>query len=97
MEIYEESDDQENCGIKKFMNKTPKWSSDINAYVLDFRGRATKSSVKNCIIVNQDDQKEYLIFGKVSKDIFNLDIKEKFSIVQAMALAVSSFEKKLGC
>lgn len=65
--------------------------------MLDFKGRATKSSVKNCIIVDTEEEKEFLIFGKVSKDIFNLDIKEKFSIVQAMALAVSSFEKKLGC
>ena len=81
-----------------FVNKTPKWCPEISAYVLDFKGRATRSSVKNCIITDPtQQQQQFVVFGKVSKDVFNLDVKKKFSILQAMAIAVSSFEKKLGC
>ena len=38
-----------------------------------------------------------MLFGKVLKDKFNLDVGYPFTIIQSAALAVSSFEKKLGC
>ncbi len=33
--------------IDVFINKSPKWNSLINAYVLNFYGRVDKPSVKN--------------------------------------------------
>lgn len=65
---------------------------------MNLRGTASHSSIKNCIIVDEaTKKKEYLIFGKKSKDIFNLQIKHPMSILQGVAFAVSSFEKKLAC
>jgi hypothetical protein len=37
--------------VLKFKNKTPKWSKEVGAYVLNFGGRATVSSIKNFIMV----------------------------------------------
>jgi hypothetical protein len=39
--------------ILKFINKPPKWNKEISAYALNFRGRATISSVKNFIITKE--------------------------------------------
>jgi hypothetical protein len=36
--------------ITKFINKYPRWDAQLAAYVLNFNGRATVSSVKNFII-----------------------------------------------
>jgi len=33
----------------------------------------------------------------MQKNVFNLDIKHPFNIVQGLALALSSFDKKLAC
>lgn len=38
-----------------------------------------------------------VLFGKFGKELFNLDIRYPFSILQGVALAVSSFDRKLGC
>lgn len=71
---------------------------DLNAYVLNMKGTASHSSIKNCIIVDSlNENREFLIFGKKSKDIFNLEIKHPLTILQGVAFAVSSFEKKLAC
>ena len=35
----------------------PKWSNELNSYVLNLRGTATCSSIKNCIIVDEGDKK----------------------------------------
>ena len=98
LEHYESSPYKEDSGINKFINKPPRWNEKISAYVLDFKGRATCSSVKNFILVKSENEKrEYILFGKVGKDVFNLDVRHPFSIFQAVALGISSFEKKLGC
>jgi hypothetical protein len=39
----------------------------------------------------------FVLFGKVSTNVFNLDIKYPFSLMQGLALALSSFDKKLAC
>ena len=87
-------------GIEKFRNKCPKWCDDIEAYVLNFHGRATISSVKNFIMIREnEDEESYprVLFGKFGKELFNLDVRHPFSLVQAVALAISSFDRKLAC
>jgi hypothetical protein len=37
--------------VKKYKNKSPKWNKEISAYVLNFYGRATVSSIKNFIMI----------------------------------------------
>lgn len=45
----------------------------------------------------KDQNKEFLILGKKSKNVFNLHIKNPLSVLQGVAFAISSFEKKLAC
>ena len=37
--------------VLKFKNKTPQWCKEIDAYVLNFGGRASVSSIKNFVLV----------------------------------------------
>ncbi len=97
LSMYEKTSTQ-NENIKVYQSKTPKWMPELNAYVLNLRGTASHSSIKNCIIVDSENEnKEHLIFGKKSKDIFNLEIKNPLTVLQGVAFAVSSFERKLAC
>jgi len=67
--------------IMFFFNKPPKWNEQVQAFVLNFNGRVDKASVKNFQLVDQhDDSKIYMQFGRVGKDIFNMDVAFPFSI-----------------
>ncbi|KAL7463508.1 hypothetical protein ACHAXS_003870 [Conticribra weissflogii] len=79
-------------------NKLPSWSDEVGGYVLNFNGRVSKASVKNFQLVEEsDDDNVILLFGRVGKDEFSLDVKWPMSPFQAFALALSSFDSKLGC
>lgn len=60
-------------------------------YSLNFNGRATIASVKNCQLVEDGGKKVALQLGKVDSDRFNLDFTAPFSPLLAFALAVSQF------
>lgn len=100
-ELYEyERKKQIPATVGKFRNKTPKWNPNIEAYVLNFFGRATVSSIKNFIMVGERDNENAdpkVLFGKFGKDLFNMDIRHPFNLLQGVALALSSFDKKLAC
>ena len=84
----------------KFKNKIPKWCNDTGSYVLNFYGRASVSSIKNFIMVGENDKEGMppkVLFGKFGKELFNLDIRHPFNILQGVSLAISSFDKKLIC
>lgn len=86
------------AGMMTYFNKPPKWNEHIQAFVLNFNGRVDKASVKNFqLIDDQDENKIYLQFGRVSDTEFNLDFQWPFSPMQAFALALSSFDYKLAC
>jgi hypothetical protein len=62
------------------------------------------SSVKNFIITrprgdknDREGHDNLVLFGKIDKNVFNLDIKHPFNLVQGLALALSSFDKKIAC
>lgn len=44
-----------------------------------------------------EDAEPRVLFGKFGKDLFNLDIRYPFNMIQGVALALSSFDKKLAC
>lgn len=81
-----------------FENKSPKWNDQIGAFVLNFNKRVTQASVKNFQLISKDDPDTvYLQFGRVGKDIFNMDFRYPFSAFQAFAICLSSFDYKLCC
>lgn len=101
-EVYDEekSFEKSKKRVMAFKNKAPRWSAEIGSYVLNFEGRATISSVKNFIMVGEDENDKAaakVLFGKFGKQLFNLDIRYPFNILQGLALAISSFDRKLGC
>lgn len=84
--------------IDCYHNKPPKWNDQIGAFVLNFNKRVTQASVKNFQLTNSDDPDTvYLQFGRVGKDVFNMDFRHPFSPFQAFAICLSSFDYKLCC
>lgn len=84
--------------IDCYHNKPPKWNDQIGAFVLNFNKRVTQASVKNFQLANQEDPDTvYLQFGRVGKDVFNMDFRHPFSPFQAFAICLSSFDYKLCC
>ena len=85
--------------VVKMKNKQPKWSDQLDAYVLNFNGRVTKASVKNFQLVEEDDENERIIlqFGRVSKDEFTMDLDWPMSPMQAFCICLSSFDSKIAC
>jgi hypothetical protein len=47
--------------------------------------------------MGEQEDNYFLIFGKAGPDIYNLDIECPFSLIQGIAVAISSFERKLTC
>eukprot|EP00929_Paragymnodinium_shiwhaense_P043379 TRINITY_DN2230_c0_g1_i1.p1 TRINITY_DN2230_c0_g1~~TRINITY_DN2230_c0_g1_i1.p1 ORF type:complete len:527 (+),score=132.37 TRINITY_DN2230_c0_g1_i1:143-1723(+) len=84
--------------IQSYHNKPPKWNEQIGAFVLNFNKRVTQASVKNFQLTNAEDPDTiYLQFGRVGKDVFNMDFRYPFSPFQAFAICLSSFDYKLCC
>lgn len=88
---------------KKLRSRAPEYSPRLHGFCLDFFGRARLASVRNFQIVDADaglvpgDEQArcLLLFGRWSSEIFHLDVKAPFSIVDAFAIAVSSFATKI--
>ncbi|XP_024623903.1 tubby-related protein 2 [Neophocaena asiaeorientalis asiaeorientalis] len=87
-----------NQGLVLLQNKAPSWSDKSGAYVLNFHGRVTRTSVKNFQIVHPDDP-DYLVlqFGRVAPDTFTMDFRFPLCPLQAFAICLSSFDGKLAC
>ncbi|XP_012609715.2 tubby-related protein 2 isoform X3 [Microcebus murinus] len=79
-------------------SKTPLWSEESGAYVLNFEGRVTRASVKNFQIV-QPHNAEYLVlqFGRVAQNAFTMDFRYPLCPLQAFAICLSSLDGKLAC
>lgn len=60
-------------------------------YSLNFHGRATVASVKNCQLVVDGCKDVVFQLGKIGADKFNLDFAAPFTPLVAFALAVSQF------
>uniref|UniRef100_A0A8C9CBK9 TUB like protein 2 n=1 Tax=Phocoena sinus TaxID=42100 RepID=A0A8C9CBK9_PHOSS len=82
-----------NQGLVLLQNKAPSWSDKSGAYVLNFHGRVTRTSVKNFQIVHPDDP-DYLVlqFGRVAPDTFTMDFRFPLCPLQAFAICLSSFD-----
>ena len=78
-------------------NKPPEWNDEVGAYVLNFNGKVTMASVKNFQLINKEDDEKIMQFGRIGNNDFHLDVKWPMSLYQAFAVALSSFDSKLGC
>ena len=82
----------------QLLNKPPKWNELKQIYMLDFKGRVDKPSVKNFILTYKDQEEPLiLLFGRVGEDVFHLDLMYPLSPVQALGIVMTSFDTKLAC
>ncbi|CAE8602762.1 unnamed protein product, partial [Polarella glacialis] len=76
-------------------NLGPRWDKKLNSYALPFFGRVKKASAKNFqLVVNGDSNTIFLMFGKISKDLFCLDFRGPIAPLEAMAIASAALAKK---
>ncbi|GAB4839413.1 Tubby-like F-box protein 5 [Ancistrocladus abbreviatus] len=88
-------------------NKAPRWHEQLQCWCLNFKGRVTVASVKNFQLVaavdpchnipTTEQEKVFLQFGKIGKDIFTMDYCYPLSAFQAFAICLSSFDTKPAC
>lgn len=80
------------------LNKPPKWNEKKRAYMLDFKGRVTRSSVKNFQLVDglRDPSHSHVILqhGRTGVNKFTMDVQHPMSILQAFAISLSSLHSK---
>lgn len=82
--------------LQPLVNKKPTWSKKHRAWVLNFHGRVTRSSVKNFQLVRPDNNDDVVLqFGRVGTDTFTMDMSWPISPVTALAVCVSSLHSKL--
>ena len=86
--------------------REPKWNEQLEAWTMDFKGRVKKASKKNFQLISttdvegdddaaSDEDRVLMLFGKVSRDRFSLDFAPPLSVVQALAIALTTFTDKL--
>jgi hypothetical protein len=84
--------------VVSLCNKVPQWNDETQSFVLNFNGRVSLASVKNFQIVhNMDLEHIALQFGRVALNEFSLDVQYPFSLFQAFAISLTSFDSKLAC
>ena len=79
--------------------RKPKWTEE-RGYSLDFRGRVVIASKKNFILLNSGDDvgpddSIVMLFGKFTKNVFNLDLAPPMSPLLGFAVALTTFADKL--
>eukprot|EP00916_Digyalum_oweni_P006207 GHVL01010718.1.p1 GENE.GHVL01010718.1~~GHVL01010718.1.p1 ORF type:complete len:278 (-),score=26.69 GHVL01010718.1:287-1120(-) len=79
----------------RLKTKEPRWNSDVECLVLEFKGRTIQPSAKN-FQLSLAKKPEYIImqFGKVTSNVFILDFRYPLSIIQAFSLALSTYHWK---
>lgn len=83
--------------IQPLMNKPPVWSDKRQAWTLNFHGRVTRASVKNFQLVRPEEHDHVVLqHGRVGQDTFTMDIAWPMSMIQGLAVCLSSLHAKLG-
>jgi len=84
---------QKNSGKAQVLrNKLPTWNSQLNAYTLEFGGRALIPSVHNFQLVD-DEERVVLQLGKSSEITFNVDFSFPLTPYQAFCICLSVVDR----
>jgi hypothetical protein len=92
-------------------NRKPYYLESISAFSLDFFGRVTLPSNKNCLLTCDDSnsssagpESNILLFGKIGVKgrnadaaVYTLDFQWPLSPLQAFCIALASCDRKFGC
>ncbi|KAH9261072.1 hypothetical protein BASA81_000776 [Batrachochytrium salamandrivorans] len=83
--------------IQPLVNKPPVWSDKRHAWTLNFHGRVTRASVKNFQLCRPEDFDHVVLqHGRVGQDTFTMDVAWPMSLMQGLAVCLSSLHAKLG-
>ena len=77
--------------IKEILCEKPIWEPTTRTYYLNFWGRIKRTSSKNTLFLNNN--KPWLIFGKIDEDEYILDFTYPLSLIQGIATAISCLNK----
>ena len=72
--------------------RKPVFHEQIRGFVLNFSGRVSMPSIKNFILEDVITQNEVLMFGKIDKDNFRIQISSPLNCVLGTAVALIQFE-----
>ena len=76
--------------------KKPKWNPKMEAWTMDFKGRAKLASKKNFILIDEDiEDRVLMLFGKVTKNRWSLDYAPPMNPLTCLFVALSAFSSKL--
>jgi len=78
--------------------KKPKWNPKMEAWTMDFKGRAKLASKKNFILTDpdvEDGERVLMLFGKVTKNRWSLDYAPPLNPLDCLFVALSAFSSKL--
>lgn len=79
-------------------NRKPEYRKQMNGYMLNFKGRVSKASVKNFILQKIDDPlNQVMIFGKFQDQKYHMDISYPLSPCVAFGVVLSTFDSKFFC
>jgi len=78
--------------VMVFRNKLPTWNSQINAYTLEFGGRALVPSVHNFQLIDSEDR-VVLQLGKRSESEYNVDFSFPLTSYQAFCICLSVIDR----
>jgi len=78
--------------VRILTNKRPRWNAQINAFTLEFGGRARVPSVHNFQLVDEDDDVK-LQLGKSTASEYNLDFSYPLTPYQAFCAAISVIDR----
>lgn len=93
--------DRETDGLILLRNKSAVFDKKRNQNILDFHGRVTKTSQKNFILTLADqssaenNETDVLLFGRIGKDMFNMDVAYPLSLTQALGISLTSLDNNL--
>jgi tubby and related proteins len=86
---------EETKEMTKFKNLPPKWNERTECYTLNFYGRVSRASAKNFqLIMPEDTETVYLMFGKIGTESFHLDYRSPLSMYQAFCIALAGLARK---
>jgi hypothetical protein len=93
--LYESPENRDKIAI--YGNRKPQWVENLGGYMLNFKGRVEKASIKNFILEENGEGPEIVLFGKVTDSKFNLDMSHPISPLVAFAVSLSSFDTRIMC
>jgi hypothetical protein len=87
----------EEKGICILQSMLPRWDAAKKEYVMDFGGRVSQASPKNCQLewatsVCGEPHEPVFLFGKEDKETYVMDFSYPFNVLQAFAIAISCFD-----